>query len=63
VLLRRGNKQSQLSRSEAEAAHLDHLLDEALLETFPASDAIAITIDKRSKGHWAESHAVDRERF
>src|ERR1700692_1325823 len=31
-------------------AHLDKLLDEALRETFPASDPIAITIDKPSKG-------------
>ena len=36
-------------RSEAEAAHLDKLLDDALRETFPASDPIAITIDNSSK--------------
>jgi hypothetical protein len=32
--------------SEAEAAHLDTLLDEALRETFPASDPIAICVDR-----------------
>jgi hypothetical protein len=32
--------------SEAEAAHLDTLLDDALRETFPASDPIAICIDR-----------------
>jgi hypothetical protein len=35
--------------SAAEAAHLDKLLDDALRETFPASDPIAITIDNSSK--------------
>ena len=29
-----------------EAEHLDKLLDEALLETFPASDPIAIAIER-----------------
>jgi hypothetical protein len=33
-------------RSDAEAAHLDMLLDDALRETFPASDPIAICIDR-----------------
>jgi hypothetical protein len=32
--------------SEAEAAHLDTLLDDALRETFPASDPIAICVDR-----------------
>jgi hypothetical protein len=40
--------------SEFEAAHLDKLLDEALRETFPASDSIAISIDKPSKAVAAE---------
>ena len=35
--------------SAPEAAHLDKLLDDALRETFPASDPIAITIDKSSQ--------------
>jgi hypothetical protein len=34
------------SCSEAEADHLDNLLDGALRETFHASDRIAITVDK-----------------
>ena len=29
-----------------EAEHLDELLDEALIETFPASDPVAITIER-----------------
>ena len=33
-------------QSEPDAEHLDNMLDEALRETFPASDPIAITIDK-----------------
>jgi hypothetical protein len=49
ALLRKRNKRLGLKRSEAEAVHLDNLLDEALRETFPASDPIAITIDKPSK--------------
>jgi hypothetical protein len=44
--LRKRQKRPGLKRSEAEAVHLDSLLDEALRETFPASDPIAITIDK-----------------
>jgi hypothetical protein len=48
--LRKRNKRPGLKRSEAEAVHLDNLLDEALRETFPASDPIAITIDKPPKG-------------
>jgi hypothetical protein len=47
--LKEGKKQPALSRSKAEAAHLDNLLDEALRETFPASDPIAIIVDKPSK--------------
>lgn len=48
--MRRGNKAAGVSRSKSEAAHLDNLLDEALRETFPASDPIAITIDRPWKG-------------
>jgi hypothetical protein len=48
--LKKGKKHSALSHSKAEAAHLDSLLDEALRETFPASDPIAIMIDRPSKG-------------
>jgi hypothetical protein len=32
--------------SPAAAAHLDELLDEALQETFPASDPVAINIER-----------------
>jgi hypothetical protein len=35
--------------SEPDAEHRDKMLDEALQETFPASDPIAITIDKPLK--------------
>jgi hypothetical protein len=37
-----------------EAEHLEELLDEALTETFPASDAIAIAIER---GHTEETIA------
>jgi hypothetical protein len=40
------SERRQARRSKSEVAHLDELLDEALCETFPASDPIAITIDK-----------------
>src|ERR1700760_767225 len=46
--LQKRNRRPGLSRSEA--AHLDRLLDEALRETFPASDPIAITVEKSPKG-------------
>jgi hypothetical protein len=39
-------KGERRSLSEADAAHLDMLLDDALRETFPASDPIAICIDR-----------------
>jgi len=32
--------------SLAAAAHIDNLLDEALKQTFPASDAVAINIER-----------------
>jgi hypothetical protein len=47
--MRKGKTQPPLGPSKAEAAHLDDLLDEALRETFPASDPIAIIVDKPSK--------------
>jgi hypothetical protein len=34
----------------AEAARLDRLLDEALAETFPASDPVAICSDDQAPG-------------
>jgi hypothetical protein len=54
-LLRKGKKHSALSYSKAEAIHLDNLLDDALQGTFPASDPIAIAIDK-SKGIAPNGH-------
>jgi hypothetical protein len=44
--LTRRTKRSRLSRAKGESVHLDNLLDEALKDTFPASDPIAITIEK-----------------
>jgi hypothetical protein len=38
-------KRKSLRRSDSGAAHLDEMLDEALRETFPASDPVAITIE------------------
>jgi hypothetical protein len=46
-------------RSEPDAEHLDKMLDEALRETFPASDPIAITIDKPSKSIASEEQGPD----
>ena len=43
-------------QSEPDAEHLDNMLDEALRETFPASDPIAITIDKPLKSIASEEH-------
>jgi hypothetical protein len=43
------DKRKKVLRNEPETAHLDKMLDEALRETFPASDPIAITIDKPLK--------------
>ena len=37
--------------SSAALAHLDELLDEALEQTFPASDAVAIDIDIERESH------------
>jgi hypothetical protein len=45
----RPDKRKKVLRNEPDAAHLDKMLDEALRETFPASDPIAITIDKPLK--------------
>ena len=38
-------------------AHLDGLLDEALEQTFPASDAVAIDIERKS--HDTEARVLD----
>lgn len=43
-------KNPQKSAS-AEIAHMNDLLDEALTETFPASDPIAINVEPESPGH------------
>ena len=43
-------KSPQKSRSTA-IAHMNDLLDEALKETFPASDPIAINVDLKSPDH------------
>jgi hypothetical protein len=41
-------KGKTLHRSDPGATHLDKMLDEALGETFPASDPVAITIETPS---------------
>jgi Family of unknown function (DUF5996) len=43
-----GNKQPRTSGTRSSDEHLDWLLDEALQETFPASDPIAIGFDRPS---------------
>jgi hypothetical protein len=47
-MLTRKNAQERLA---AAAAHLNDLLDEALKETFPASDPIAINVELESPAH------------
>ncbi len=42
---RASEKRKTVRRSDPGAAHLDKMLDEALRETFPASDPVAITIE------------------
>jgi len=42
-------KRKAVRKSDPGSAHLDKMLDEALRETFPASDPVAITIEKPSK--------------
>jgi hypothetical protein len=41
-------KRKTLRRGDPGAGHLDKMLDEALGETFPASDPVAITIETPS---------------
>jgi hypothetical protein len=43
--------------SSSAVAHLDGLLDEALEQTFPASDAVAIDIERES--HDREAQVLD----
>ena len=49
------NKPHRVSASAL--AHLDGLLDEALEQTFPASDAVAIDIERES--HDREARVLD----
>jgi hypothetical protein len=49
MLMRTPRREVPEVRSEPDAEHRDKMLDEALRETFPASDPIAITIDKPLK--------------
>ena len=46
--------------SDAEAAHLDMLLDDALRETFPASDPIAICIDTAARNAVRNTNVLAR---
>jgi len=49
-------RKSQRASSRA-LAHLDGLLDEALEQTFPASDAVAIDIERES--HDTDARVLD----
>lgn len=40
-------------------SHLDELLDEALKQTFPASDAVAIAVE-RASGTQQDTKPIDR---
>jgi hypothetical protein len=55
-------KRKSAGASAAKNAHLESRLDDALRETFPASDPIAITIDRppRSKVIRADTRSVIR---
>jgi hypothetical protein len=46
---RASEKRKTVRMNDPGAAHLDKMLDEALRETFPASDPVAITIETPSK--------------
>jgi hypothetical protein len=45
--------------SSAALTHLDELLDEALEQTFPASDAVAIDIDIDRESHMRGARVLD----
>jgi hypothetical protein len=45
----RTNRRHPRKPSPTTAAHLDQLLDEALRETFPASDPIAVAIERGAR--------------
>ncbi len=47
----------------AARAHVDELLDEALNETFPASDPVAINIERRSDQRAGVSGRESRDPF
>jgi len=44
----------------ARAAHIDNLLDEALKQTFPASDPIAIAVEEVQLAYTARSNKGHR---
>jgi len=48
-----------LRASSSVLAHLDGLLDEALEQTFPASDAVAIDIDIERESHKRGARVLD----
>ena len=55
------NKSSARSKS-ATAKHVSEMLDEALLETFPASDAIAISIEPQESEGPNPGNKADKAR-
>jgi hypothetical protein len=60
VMLTPKNSQKSLP---AAIAHENDLLDEALNETFPASDPIAINVDLKSPGHGMDLTPAFRARL
>ena len=60
ALRRKAKKRKTVRRIDSGAAHLDKMLDEALQETFPASDPVAITIETPLKAAALEGY-VTRE--
>ncbi len=41
---------SEMFLDRGSMAHIDHLLDEALVETFPASDPISVYLEDKQEG-------------
>jgi hypothetical protein len=53
-------KRRALAADTARASHIDNLLDEALKQTFPASDPIAIAVEAVYMRHAAPSGTAIR---
>jgi hypothetical protein len=52
-------RRNRIEHLQPALAHLDELLDEALEQTFPASDAVAIDIDIERESHKRGARVLD----